>query len=106
MKAMLKCFELVSGLKVNFYKSSLTCIGVRDNVSQRFARWLSCCLMRIPFVYLGILTRGNLKKEPTWITILLKYSSKLAFWRHHALSFGSKVALIKYALSSLPLFFF
>lgn len=42
LKAILRCFELVVGLKVNFYKSKLVGIGVTKLYIQSFASMLNC----------------------------------------------------------------
>lgn len=54
IKSMLRCFELVSSLKINFFKSSLRAIGLENDLLTRFAGMLNCRLMHIPFLYLGI----------------------------------------------------
>jgi len=57
LEGLLRCFELVSGLKVNFYKSKV----VRR--IQRYASFLKCKIMTIPFGYLRMEVRGNPRKE-------------------------------------------
>lgn len=52
IKCVLRCFELISGLKVNFHKSKLASIAVEAEVTSRFAALLHCREMIIPFVYL------------------------------------------------------
>ena len=63
IKAALNCFELASGLKVNFMKSKLGGVGVKKISIQRFATILNCEVMTIPFVYLGLLIGGCHKKK-------------------------------------------
>jgi len=53
IKVILRCFEIVSGIKINFYKSNLAGINVKRNTLECFAKTLNCTLMRIPFIYLG-----------------------------------------------------
>lgn len=54
LKAILRCFELTSGLNVNFNKSKLASIAVDPGLEQRFAAILNCKFIETPFVYLGI----------------------------------------------------
>lgn len=54
IKAILRCFELASSLKVNFYKSSLTGIQVTQREINRYAIILNCTTMMLPFTYLGL----------------------------------------------------
>lgn len=50
IKSILRCFELVSGLKVNFHKSRFFTIRVERDVKERYTNLLNCKLLRIPFV--------------------------------------------------------
>lgn len=42
LKAILRCFELVSGLKVNFLKSTIIGINVDEDLMEAAARFLNC----------------------------------------------------------------
>ena len=65
MQIILKCFELVLDLKVNFFKSCLGCVGVNCDDFSTFVVGLNCRIMDIPFVYLGIFIGVNPHKEAT-----------------------------------------
>lgn len=52
---ILKSFEAVSGLKINFGKSRLHGLGVARDEVEMMARWLTCKVGDIPFTYLGLL---------------------------------------------------
>ena len=54
IKSILRTFELVLGLKINFAKSSFGAIGMPEMWKQNAADFLNCSLLSIPFVYLGI----------------------------------------------------
>lgn len=54
IKAILRTFELVSGLKINFTKSSFGAIGMSEQWKSEAAKYLNCSLLTIPFIYLGI----------------------------------------------------
>jgi len=51
---MLSCFELVSDLKVNFLKSRIGGVGVKQTKIMSFTSVLNCEIMRTPFKYLGL----------------------------------------------------
>lgn len=53
VKRILRCFELVSGLKINFHKSSICGIGVPENEMEVFASRLCCRVQKLPLSYLG-----------------------------------------------------
>lgn len=54
IKAILWSFELVSGLKINFSKSSFGVVGMLERWKEDAAMFLNCSLLAIPFLYLGI----------------------------------------------------
>ncbi|XP_071725850.1 uncharacterized mitochondrial protein AtMg01250-like [Rutidosis leptorrhynchoides] len=60
---LLKCFELTSGLKVNFHKTNLIGIGVERSEVEHMARLFSCNVGTTSFTYLGLPVGGNMKKE-------------------------------------------
>lgn len=104
MKSMLRCFELMSGLKVNFFKSKLGGVSLNMTELHRFATILNCSTMVIPFTYLGIPIGANPRRIATWEPLLSKLKKRLASWKSKTLSFGGKLCLIKSVLSSMPLF--
>ncbi|KAL5137894.1 putative ribonuclease H protein [Glycine soja] len=72
IKTILRAFELVSGLKINFAKSSFGAIGMSDSWKQNTAIFLNCSLLAIPFVYLGIPIGANPRKYHMWDPIIQK----------------------------------
>ncbi|KAL5133001.1 hypothetical protein HKD37_03G006389 [Glycine soja] len=59
IKAILWSFELVSGLKINFSKSSFGVVGMLERWKEDAAMFLNCSLLVIPFLYLGTLIGTN-----------------------------------------------
>lgn len=54
IKCIMRCFEMTSGLKINFHKSKLARIKVGERTSQILASLLHCKVMQLPFTYLGL----------------------------------------------------
>ncbi|KAH1242536.1 hypothetical protein GmHk_07G019845 [Glycine max] len=54
IKSILRSFELVSGLKKNFAKSSFGVVGKSEQWQAEAARYLNCRILSFPFSYLGI----------------------------------------------------
>ena len=106
IKVILRSFELVASLKINFAKSSVAAIRMLDQWSQQAASFLNCSLMSIPFVYLGIPIGANLRRCELWDPIINKCERKLAKWKQRHISFGGRVTLIKSVLTSIPIYFF
>lgn len=105
LKCVLRCYELVSGMKVNFHKSKLTGVSVSDDIIARFAALLHCRVMEIPFVYLGLPVGGNPRRVCTWDPVVAKLTRRLSVWKGKHLSFGGRLCLVKSVLSALPLYF-
>ncbi|XP_071687927.1 uncharacterized protein [Rutidosis leptorrhynchoides] len=78
LRNLLKCFELSSGLKVNFNKSSLYGIGVEMSEVNLIARYLGCQVGNLPFIYLGIPIGTKLSKLKDWNSVIEKFKSRLS----------------------------
>ncbi|XP_040864983.1 uncharacterized protein [Glycine max] len=72
LKAILRAFELVLGLKINFAKSCFRAFGVSDQWKQDAAKYLNCSLLTLPFVYLGIPIGANPRVPKSVVDKLLR----------------------------------
>jgi hypothetical protein len=106
IKTVMRSFELVSGLKVNFFKSKLYGINLDDNFLGAASSFLHCGVDSIPFRFLGIPVGANPRRKATWCPILESMKKRLCSWNGRNLSIGGRVTLINSVLSSLPLYFF
>ncbi|GAU43075.1 hypothetical protein TSUD_194290 [Trifolium subterraneum] len=105
LKTVLRCFEMASGLKVNFAKSSIMGVNVSSVFLYLAERFLHCFVGSIPFTYLGLPVGANPRKESTWKPLLMALSSKLGVWRNRFVSLGGRVVLLKSVLNSIPIFY-
>ncbi|GKU98550.1 hypothetical protein SLEP1_g11542 [Rubroshorea leprosula] len=81
MKGILRTFELVSGLKINFNKSQLIGIGVEEEWLDKMA-WIMCCKKgNLPFKYLGIPIGGSCRKISFWELLVEVFHKKLTTWK-------------------------
>ncbi|XP_019429814.1 PREDICTED: uncharacterized protein LOC109337317, partial [Lupinus angustifolius] len=106
LKSILKCFELVSGLKINFHKSSFIGIKADPSFVQVAVNRLLCGVGSIPFKFLGIPVGANPKRLSTWSPVIDTFKRTLSRWQQKLLSFGGRVTLLKSVLSSLPIYYF
>ncbi|GKV05101.1 hypothetical protein SLEP1_g17145 [Rubroshorea leprosula] len=106
IKGILRTFELVSGLKVNFFKSALYGINVKAEDISKWAESLNCMVGDIPFKYLGVPVGANPRKFSTWAPIIDCLRLKLSGWKCESLSFGGRIVLLNVVLSSIPVYFF
>ncbi|XP_006605191.1 uncharacterized protein [Glycine max] len=77
IKSILRSFELASGLKINFAKSSFGAIGKSDQWRKEAAEYLNCRILPLPFMYLGIPIGDNPRRSEFWDPILRKYKGGL-----------------------------
>ncbi|KAK2657881.1 hypothetical protein Ddye_010933 [Dipteronia dyeriana] len=63
VKRILKCFELTSGLKINFHKLCLVKVGRRESTDGMWAKAFRCANASLPITYLGLPLEGNSMNE-------------------------------------------
>ncbi|KAI3751226.1 hypothetical protein L2E82_22274 [Cichorium intybus] len=103
---ILKCFQVSSGLKVNFHKSRVFGIGAPESETSNWASILGCDVGSFPFTYLGVPVGANMNLTKNWKPIIEKFQNKLSTWKSKALSFGGRLTLITSVLGNLPTYFF
>ncbi|MCI06917.1 LINE-1 reverse transcriptase like, partial [Trifolium medium] len=82
MKAILRWFELISGLKVNFFKSRLFGVNVCNAFMDQAASFLHCKKGNFPFVYLGLPVGANPRKASTWVPVVKAIEKRLLSWKN------------------------
>jgi hypothetical protein len=103
LKFLLICFELLSGMKINYHKSEVIVLGVDQQEQARVANLLNCQQGYFPFTYLGFpisdikLTIADL--EPVVATV----GKRVEPWQGRFLSSAPRLTLTDACLSSLPL---
>jgi hypothetical protein len=103
LKFLLICFELLSGMKINYHKSEVIVLGVDQQEQARVANLLNCQQGSFPFRYLGFpisdkkLTIADL--EPVVATV----GKRVEPWQGRFLSSAARLTLTDVCLSSLPL---
>ncbi|GAU36827.1 hypothetical protein TSUD_320640 [Trifolium subterraneum] len=105
LKAILRGFELVSGLKVNFWKSCLVGVNVTHDFLQMASTFLNCRIGRISFIYLGLPVGANPHRYSTWIPMLNLIKRRLGAWGNKYISLGGRIVLINAVLNAIPIFF-
>ncbi|XP_021971697.1 uncharacterized protein LOC110866858 [Helianthus annuus] len=102
---ILRCFNLASGLKVNFNKSQLFGIGLNCDLVEQKASILQCKMGVLPFTYLGLPVGLNMGLVKNWKPIIDRFEDKLSIWKARTLSFGGRVTLIQAVLGNLPSYY-
>jgi hypothetical protein len=106
IKSMLRGFELVSGLKINFVKSKLYGLNIENRFLEAGASFLSCLSDMVPFKFLGIPVGANPRRRNTWQPVIDAMSKRLNSWSSRHLSYGGRITLVNSVLASIPLYFF
>ncbi|XP_028125599.1 uncharacterized protein LOC114322487 [Camellia sinensis] len=103
VKEILRCFEVVSGLKINFHKSVNCGVGVEDGSVADFATKLleSKTTSEVSCLPLEANPGRMQPRKP----IVEKFKKKLTGWKRRMLSFAGRVTLIKSVLSCLPIYY-
>jgi hypothetical protein len=104
LKAILRGFEMASGLKVNFLKSGLIGINVSSPFLEMASSFLNCRLGSLPFKYLGLPIGANPNCEATWDPLVDHLKKRLFSWRNKYISFGGRIVLINSVLNAIPIF--
>ncbi|XP_071713183.1 uncharacterized protein [Rutidosis leptorrhynchoides] len=103
---LLKCFEIFSGLKVNFSKSCLYGVGLKKESIEAMANYIGCRVGTFPFMHLGLPIGQKMNRLHHWEFVIEKFKSRLVDWKAKSMFFGGRLTLIKSVLSSLPLYAF
>ncbi|GJW03796.1 reverse transcriptase domain, reverse transcriptase zinc-binding domain protein [Tanacetum coccineum] len=101
LMCILKCFEEVSGLRVNFNKSKLYGIGVNEMELADMARRMGCGVREFPFMYLRLPIGENMSRLNAWNPVVEKFKKRLADWKAKTMSFGGRLTLVKLVLGVL-----
>jgi hypothetical protein len=105
IKALLRGFEMASGLKINFFKSSLIGVNVDNEFMAMACNFLNCSEGSIPFKYLGLPVGANSRSMTTWEPFVDKISGRLNTWGHKYISFGGRIVLLNSVLNAIPIFY-
>ncbi|XP_016186037.1 uncharacterized protein LOC107627729 [Arachis ipaensis] len=104
-KRLLRCFEMMSALNINFEKSNLIPVNCSSEWVNRMCQLLGCQETALPVRYLGISLGANPRLVKTWKPVLDKVEEKLSLWKAKILSKASKLVLIKSVINSLPIYY-
>ncbi|KAK7290599.1 hypothetical protein RIF29_05137 [Crotalaria pallida] len=66
LKAILRGFELASGLKINFHKNNVFGINVPSSTLEEASALLHCKIGKFPYSYLGIPIAANARSMECW----------------------------------------
>jgi hypothetical protein len=105
LKSILRGFEMVSGLKINFWKSSLVGVNVSHDFMRMASAFLNCRVSSLPFKYLGLPVGANPRRVATWEPLIVSLRKRLASWDNKFASLGGRIVLLNSVLNAIPIFY-
>lgn len=84
--AIISCFEVISGLKVNLSKSALIGISIEECNLLYLTDILDCKVASLPSSYLGLPLCIGLVSKSLWNPVVERVEFKLASWKAKCLS--------------------
>lgn len=99
IKAVFRGFELVSRLHVNFIKSKVIGLNIKQSFLEVTSSFLACGVRIIPFLFLGIPVGANPRMLSTHQPLLDNLRIYLSKWKGTFLSLGGRVTLLNYVLN-------
>ena len=73
---------MVSGLRVNFLKSSIVCIDGDLTWAQFVTQILNCKCSCAPFKYIGLPIGGTPRRKSLWTPIVNRIEERLCNWKN------------------------
>lgn len=104
LKFILCLFEQLSGLKINFLKSEVFCLGKAVEQSDMYSEIFTCQLGVLPMKYLGIPIDQTSLQNKHWKFLEDKIEKKMSGWQGKVLSIGGRTVLLNACLSSVPFY--
>lgn len=92
LPAILQCFELTAGLKINFEKTKVFGVGVQAESVMALATAIDCSAATLPLTYLGLPVGLNMNRWKSWDPDIFNQ------WSINADKFGT------WKLNPIPLF--
>lgn len=80
LRCMMRCFEVVSGLRLNLGKSVLIAVGEVPKLDQ-LAADLNCRQGKLPSTYLGHPLGATYKQNEMWVPLVERMRKRLNGWK-------------------------
>ncbi|XP_058757847.1 uncharacterized protein LOC131631081 [Vicia villosa] len=81
MKTILRGFEIMSGLRINFHKSNIYGINVGEGYLEAASTFLLCKVDSLPFKFLRVRVGDSPRKISMWRELILVSKNRLAVWK-------------------------
>jgi len=92
----------MSGLKINYQKSEIFVLEATIEKQREVADLFNCNIGRFPMEYLGVMIDRYYMSSTDFAYVYQKVEKRVPTWQSCLLSYGGKMILTKYCLSSIP----
>ncbi|XP_058741687.1 uncharacterized protein LOC131614077 [Vicia villosa] len=103
LNVLLRGFEFVSGLRINFTKSNVFGVNVGEWFLNSATYFLGCQRGLVPFSFLGIVVGANPRRRKFWLKVINNIKSRISSWKGRIIYIGGRVTLINAVLNAIPL---
>ena len=100
-RRILRCFELASGLRINFHKSCVVKVGKEKDNEENWALKFRCLKANLPISYLGLTLGGKPSTKIFWQKLIQRIENCLALWKKIFLNKGGRLVLIKASVTPI-----
>lgn len=104
LKLLLYMYELMAGLKINFYKSEVIVINDKENLVEIYVGIFNCQIGSFPIKYLGAPVSPNRLHLSDWLPLLEKTAKKLNVWKGGTMSIAGRSTMICSSLNNAPMY--
>jgi hypothetical protein len=104
LKWIMVCFELISGMKINYSKSGMVPVNLDEDETLHYSRIFCCKVGSFLFKYLGVpLHYENFRREDIQ-PIVDKAINRIPGWKGRSLSYGARLVLLRACLASMHIY--
>ncbi|EOY00278.1 Uncharacterized protein TCM_010121 [Theobroma cacao] len=96
IKRVLKIFQSMPGLKINFAKCSLMGIDMDPKIVEEWANAIECRYNDLSNTYLGLHIGANQRSKQVWRPVIQKVQNRLASWHSKLLSMGERITMMRF----------
>lgn len=104
VKLVLIPFEVLSGLRINFSKSSLFASKGALHLQSQFASSIGCKIGEWPMRYLGHDIAPTSRRNRLWWPLVKKVKTKLSCWKERSLNKTGRMILLKAVINNISLY--
>ena len=102
VKRVLQCFQIVSGLKINFAKSCLYGYSLDEDIVKSWANILGCSVGRGAMSYLGATLGSSPSNLRFWDPLIRKIKAKIESLDATSISIAGRVIILQSVMDNIP----